>query len=159
MEPQWILSSSAHNDSPGPRCSHTLTKTEDGAVVLIGGGKITEASEGFQHYNDVWRWYDGEWTRKTCGGALFTARRGHTAICYQNQIIAFGGAGSMTREADEPNEDDANTFAQSTIPRNDVCVLDLATWTWSAPNISARWNNRPSPRRGEPNLSNQPNRK
>ena len=144
MEPQWTLTPSIYN-VPGPRCSHTLTKTDDSAVILIGGGKVDEGTDGFNHYNDVWRWYDGKWTKKTCAGFLFTARRGHTAIYYQKQIIVFGGAGSLDQmEADV----DANTFAQSTVPRNDVCVLDVETWTWSVPSIG---NTRPSPRRGSTN--------
>ena len=154
MKPQWTLTPSASsNTAPGPRCSHTLTNTDDKAVILIGGGKIEQGTEGFQHYNDVWRWYDNEWTKKTCGGTKFTARRGHTAIYYNHQIIVFGGAGSVSRtqmEDNEPNEDGSTTFAQSTVPRNDVCVLDVTTWTWSVPNTFAHGHTRPSPRRGEP---------
>jgi hypothetical protein len=123
----------------------------NGDVFLIGGGYIPPDEDAFVHCADVWKMdvRKEKWVEQECGGPMFIARRGHSAVVYKDRhIIVFGGASGSDFFAD-PNAAPGLAFIHSTIPRNDVMVLDVATMKWSDPFESrGRPRLQPHPRRG-----------
>jgi hypothetical protein len=66
------------------------------------------------------------WKKPQITGRIPRPRYGHSAICYNNSMIMFGGTNIITNKA-----------------LNDVHVLDLTTWKWTKPKVTGQI---PSPR-------------
>ena len=81
--------------SPPGRCSHSATAVDNG-VLILGGGRANDGSSNgqpaFVHFCDAWFLdpQDAQWRELTIESP-FTARRGHSALLHERQLVVFGG--------------------------------------------------------------------
>ncbi len=81
--------------SPPGRCSHSATNVDNG-VLILGGGRANDGSSNgqpaFVHFCDAWFLdpQDAQWRELTIDNP-FTARRGHSALLHERQLVVFGG--------------------------------------------------------------------
>ncbi len=81
--------------SPPGRCSHSATCVDNG-VLILGGGRANDGSSNgqpaFVHFCDAWFLdpHDAQWRELTIDSP-FTARRGHSALLHERQLVVFGG--------------------------------------------------------------------
>ena len=81
--------------SPPGRCSHSATAVDNG-VLILGGGRANDGSSNgqpaFVHFCDAWFLdpRDAQWRELTIESP-FTARRGHSALLHERQLVVFGG--------------------------------------------------------------------
>jgi len=94
----------------------------DAQAIIFGG------SNGEHYYDDLFAlntktW---DWTKPRCTGARPSARSSHSMTAVGDKAVMFGGIGLAVVVADHHRSHSLN----------DVAVLDLKSWVWSAPLIS-----------------------
>jgi hypothetical protein len=110
----------ATSGMPGARVWHTGVCLDD-KMIVFGGGNYAAGTVAPVD-NDIWvlqaigMGESFEWRRPEIKGKADgpTARMGHSAVLYENNMLVYGGVGA---------EGDMAVYA-----------LNLDTWTWSKPN-------------------------
>ncbi|KAI4185989.1 MAG: hypothetical protein LQ348_004292 [Seirophora lacunosa] len=107
---QWSLVDN-YGDIPGVRMGHTACLWQ-GSKLLVYGGE----NEHREYLSDlvIFDLKTAHWTQPDIRGAVPKGRARHAAAVYEDKLYIVGGlAGSETYTLDE------------------ICYLDLKTWTWS----------------------------
>lgn len=112
---------------PTPRYGHSMTLTQDGRLLVIGGCSINQDS-GIPYYNDDVRQLDTNnmiWTRPRITGQIPTGRYGHSTTLLDNgNIVIYGGWGKGgCQSKEETNNAKANT----------IVILDTKSMCWYNP--------------------------
>ncbi|KAI9705841.1 MAG: hypothetical protein M1836_005247 [Candelina mexicana] len=108
---QWSLVDN-YGDIPGVRMGHTATLYE-GKKLLVYGGE----NEHRAYLSDVvlFDLETAHWTQPCIHGPIPKGRARHAAVIHDDKLFIVGG---LTGHAD-------------TTVLDDICYLDLKTWTWS----------------------------
>lgn len=117
LEPfnSWRFTEVLGSNDTAPRSGHSTTVTADGVYTILYGGLDVNASTG--RYDPagcevistgIWKPAPGG----SCGGAVPTARWGHSAVIYTDLWVVFGGA-TMAEDG------------QPSVDLDDVAVLQL----------------------------------
>ncbi|KAI5288715.1 hypothetical protein KEM54_004977 [Ascosphaera aggregata] len=107
---EWTLVDN-FGDIPGVRMGHTATLWQGKKLVVFGG-----ENEHREHLSDVYilDLATSTWTSPEIRGPKPKGRGRHAAVIYDDKLFIIGGS---VGEADHPLDD--------------ICYLDLKTWTWS----------------------------
>ena len=108
---QWNLVDN-YGDIPGVRMGHTATLWRGDKVLIFGG-----ENEHRSYLSDliIFDIKTAHWHQPELHGATPTGRARHSAICHDDKLFIVGGLSGKEN---------------STI-LDDICFLDLTTWTWS----------------------------
>ncbi|KAF2735740.1 kelch repeat protein [Polyplosphaeria fusca] len=106
---QWALVDN-YGDIPGVRMGHTASLWQGNKLLVFGG-----ENEHRQHLSDVivFDLNTAHWTQPEVHGPLPRGRARHSAIIHDEKLYVSGG----------------QTGHDSVL--DDICYLDLKTWTWS----------------------------
>ncbi|CAN9332780.1 unnamed protein product [Alternaria sp. RS040] len=106
---QWNLVDN-YGDIPGVRMGHTACLWQGNKLLVFGG-----ENEHRQHLADVivFDLKTAHWTQPELHGSIPRGRARHSAVIYDDKLYISGG----------------QTGHDSVL--DDICYLDLKTWTWS----------------------------
>jgi hypothetical protein len=106
----WALVDN-YGDIPGVRMGHSASLYEGDKLLVYGG-----ENEHREYLNDVviLNLTDHHWTQPEIQGPKPKGRARHAAVVYEDKLFVIGG---LTGEAN--------------YILDDICYLDLKTWTWS----------------------------
>lgn len=117
---------------PTARYGHTMTLTQDGRLLIVGGCSIDETT-GVPKYNDDIRLLDTDtmvWSRPRIGGHIPTGRYGHSSTLMENgMLVVYGGWGKGGCQSRDLINDSRAYTAQ---------ILDTKTMTWLVPHKLGR---------------------
>ena len=100
-----------YGDIPGVRMGHSASLYEGDKLLVYGG-----ENEHREYLSDVviLNLKDHHWTQPDVQGPIPKGRARHAAVVYEDKLFVIGG---LTGEAN--------------YILDDICYLDLKTWTWS----------------------------
>jgi hypothetical protein len=106
----WALVDN-YGDIPGVRMGHSASLYEGDKLLVYGG-----ENEHREYLSDVviLNLKDHHWTQPDVQGPIPKGRARHAAVVYEDKLFVIGG---LTGEAN--------------YILDDICYLDLKTWTWS----------------------------
>ncbi|KAK5238690.1 hypothetical protein LTR47_000433 [Exophiala xenobiotica] len=106
----WALVDN-YGDIPGVRMGHSASLYEGDKLLVYGG-----ENEHREYLSDVviLNLKDHHWTQPEVQGPVPKGRARHAAVVYEDKLFVIGG---LTGEAN--------------YILDDICYLDLKTWTWS----------------------------
>ncbi|KAL2419929.1 hypothetical protein ABEF95_008695 [Exophiala dermatitidis] len=106
----WTLVDN-YGDIPGVRMGHSASLYEGDKLLVYGG-----ENEHREYLSDVviLNLKDHHWTQPDIQGPIPKGRARHAAVVYEDKLFILGG---LTGEAN--------------YILDDICYLDLKTWTWS----------------------------
>ncbi|KAK2743790.1 hypothetical protein FQN57_004727 [Myotisia sp. PD_48] len=106
----WTLVDN-YGDIPGVRMGHTASLYQGDKLIVFGG-----ENEHREHLSDVITFdiKTAMWTLPEVRGPIPRGRARHAAVIYEDKLFIVGGVTGKT-----------NTIL------DDICYLDLKTWTWS----------------------------
>lgn len=106
----WTLVDN-YGDIPGVRMGHSASLYEGDKLLVYGG-----ENEHREYLSDVviLNLKDHHWTQPDVQGPIPKGRARHAAVVYEHKLFVIGG---LTGEAN--------------YCLDDICYLDLKTWTWS----------------------------
>ena len=106
----WALVDN-YGDIPGVRMGHSASLYEGDKLLVYGG-----ENEHREYLSDVviLNLKDHHWTQPDVQGPVPRGRARHAAVVYEDKLFVIGG---LTGEAN--------------YILDDICYLDLKTWTWS----------------------------
>ncbi|KAI9817095.1 MAG: hypothetical protein M1827_001207 [Pycnora praestabilis] len=108
---QWSLVDN-YGDIPGVRMGHTATLYQGDKLLIYGG-----ENEHRMYLSDVviFDLKTAHWTQPNVSGAIPKGRARHAAVIHEDKLFIVGGITGHT----------------DTVVLDDICYLDLKTWTWS----------------------------
>lgn len=94
-------------------------------ILVVGGFQSSS-----ERLSDVWvysvvsRQWDEKTTPPVQRSTIFSSRGGHSACCMGSHLWVYGGYGGAL-------------YSRKDL--EDVCILDLETWTWAKVRMHRRW--------------------